>query len=58
MSPVTKLYDLIMVFLGLRSRHASRLVASTPRTYRARHAWDAAFQLPNTSIQNPWRMAA
>jgi hypothetical protein len=30
-------YDRVLVWLGLRSRHASRATAATPRSYRARH---------------------
>lgn len=30
-------YDRVLVWLGLRSRHASRATAATPRGYRARH---------------------
>lgn len=31
-------YDRVLVWLGLRSRHASRATAATPREYRGRHA--------------------
>lgn len=30
-------YDRVLVWFGLRSRHASRATAATPRGYRARH---------------------
>jgi hypothetical protein len=38
LASVVAAYDRLLVWLGFRSRHASRATAATPREYRGRHA--------------------
>lgn len=38
LASVVAAYDRLLVWLGARSRHASRATAATPREYRGRHA--------------------